>query len=104
MQDGTTDLSTLSFSTTAAQRTSTPFSNVAKLADATKLNNPGEPLSNVARCIETTELEDPKIPQDLQCESGIVAGDDDADESESSNEEADAKEENEESCEDAQET
>ena len=77
VQDGTTNLSTASFSTSAAQSKTTPLSNVAKRAN-------------------TADLEESGILQDFQDASGVVARDDDADEDEPSNGEADPEEEREE--------
>ena len=88
VQHGTTNLSTVSFSTAAAQSKTTPLSNVVKLADATELKDPEAPLSNVAKRAHTADLEEPGILQDLQDASDVVARDDNADDDEPNNDEA----------------
>ena len=79
MHHGTTGLSTLSFSTAPAQTEPSPLSNVAKLANA-------------------TALEDNGILEDLQDPSEIKARDDDADENDSNNDQGDTEQESEQEC------
>ena len=94
-QDGTTNLSTVSFSTLAAQSKTTTLSNVVKLADATELKDPEAPLNNVAKRANTADFEEPEMLQDLQDASDVESRDDDADEDEPSNGDADPEEESE---------